>query len=233
MAGPRALTLEQKRLKFPLEFSLKDEYAVYLDHPTPQLERSIYATLKKLAEVVAIHKYGYSPRISYEVLPHEVASSIFMTIVVRRKVVYSWTNLTKKVVRDWVSNRIRADFYETVPTVDISDYLRALDGDDSAGENLLLDRSGSNSGFTAEDMLHFQQVTRKVVRSIHTYFGMITSLRSYLLAVQALHKSLGRPVSPLAAKLRPQDALVFRFHCVQFDRLLLPLRSETAFNGVL
>jgi hypothetical protein len=108
-----------------------------------------------------------------------------------------------------------------------------LDGDDQSKENMFLERANTNSGFTIEDMLHFQQVATRVVKNIHDYFASIKSLRSYLIAIQALHHVLGHPVPAMAQKLRAPDSLTFRFYCVQFETLILPLRSETAFNGVI
>lgn len=105
----------KKQLKWPIEYELKGLGFYILENDlNKEIEERFYRSLVNLAKAVINHKYGPSSRIDMNTLPHEIASSLMMSIVVKRKNVYSWTNLMKKVVRDQVSTYFRKEFYGNI-----------------------------------------------------------------------------------------------------------------------
>lgn len=238
MAGPRALTIEQKRRKFPHEFALKDEYARYLEleDGTPECTASVrllYEQLKRLAEIVAVFKYGRGRRLNLEFLPHEVAASVVMTIVTRRKHVYSWTNLMKKVVRDYVSNHLRHEYYDTVVTVGVNEMGGEADVSAMGKENHFYERVQSAEGFSTDDLIYLDQILRKTAYALYAYCGQQASLQSYLLATWALNAVTKEEEHVFVAFLPARHRVVYDFHVERIRTLLSPILNHTAFSNSL
>lgn len=228
MAGPRALTLEQKRRKFATEFALKDAYALYLEKPSPQLEAEMYRQLSKLAEIVAIYKYGYGTRMNLEFLPHEVAASLFTTIIMKRKHVFSWTNLCKKVVKDYVANHLRKEHYDTLPLVDLQGALARLNGDEDEGVSAL-DRISGEHPFEPESLVYLDELLQKTSRLLWHYLFQALSFKSYVIALLALRELVSDRPPPEARLLRGPDLIQYRLQRFYLDNILSSLRRESAF----
>lgn len=224
MVGPRALTLEQKKRKYPLEFHMKAVYEEYLLNPTTKHERDMYETLKRLAEAVTMFKYGHGSRIDMAVLPHEVASSVFVTIIMRRKKVYSWTNLLKKVVRDYVSNHFRKEYYEKAPTVDIHEATSDLDIDEGGQEAHFFDRMESQSGFNPEDLIYLDQMLNKAAYGMSSYIHGTKTFKSYLIATWALEHAMEGDKPSFAKYLPAAEESLYQFH---YQKFLGTLRALT------
>ena len=223
MGGSRALTLEQKKKKYPLEFTLKAQYEEYLQVPTPKLEAGMYETLCKLSEAVVMYKYGPGSRIDMETLPHEVASSVFITIIMRKKVVYSWTNLLKKVVRDYVSNHFRKEYYDKAPTVSIHELTSDLDLEDGSQEAHFFERVENTNGFRPEDLIYVDQRMNQVARRMSAYCKSACDLRSYIIATWALTHALSSKRPRFSQFLDAKGETLYQLHLSQLQRMLRSL----------
>lgn len=184
-------SLEERRIKYPIEYSLRDTQEEYkkLGELNKELESRFYTDLVKLAKAVIVYKYGTTSRLNYETLPHEIATALFITIVMRKKDVYSWTNLMKKVVRDRVSDYLRKEFYETLNFVDI-DQLNEDNNELTEGTPgaKILDKSEVYNGIRAEDLIYFEELIKSSVIGLKNIYNSVQNLTQLLTLRLALYE---------------------------------------------
>jgi len=220
------LSIEDRRKKFPLEYALKDAYVVYLrDGASPQLEATIYENLKKLAAAVIAHKYGPGNRIDVERLSHEIAASLFMTIVQRKKEVFSWTNLMKKVARDSVSNFLRKEYYDTPHCVQMD---QGRPGDDEEAGNFLEHYEHAND-IRPEDVLHVEQLAENAFRELLAAYRDISHLSHYLTFRMAFHEVVHRQHHPFFAMLAGARLTRYNYYVFLLQTILAPVLSAQYF----
>lgn len=221
----RNLTEDQKRKRYPQEWALKDlqkELAANGGVITKELENRFYIALRNLAKVVINHKYGTNSRLDYETLPHEVATSLYMTVVRKQKEVFSWTNLMKKVVHDLASNYFRKEVYNALNFVDIDQ------PDDSPNGSLeemdgtkMVERMEMSSDIRAEDMVYFEQLLRVTLRNLRRVAQRITNLRDHLLLKMALYEVF-------YGKRHKTYVLLDSTHYARYQYMVLMLQLELA-----
>lgn len=184
------MTEEQKRKRWPIEWRLRDVSEKYkiTGELTREIQEEYYNSLLSLAKAVMSHKYGTNSRLDYDSLPHEIATSVYMTIVVKNKEVFSWTNLMKKVVFDLASNYFRKEVYGTAHLVDIDQLGEDDDLLDGSEGSKLAERYEIASGIKVQDLIYFEQVINICFDSLSRLCFRINNLRDHLLLKYALHE---------------------------------------------
>jgi hypothetical protein len=223
----RSMTPEQRRAKWPLEWLLKDlnEELQQTHILTIELEVKFYHALLKLVKAIINHKYGTNARIDYQILPHDIAVSVFLTIVKRQKEVYSWTNLLKKVVRDHVSNYLRKEHYNTLSVVDIDQFYE--DSEDIAGNT---DQSGSvinkyesSNEIKPEDVIYFHQLINICAESLNKISKNITNLKDYLMFKLALYEVINRNKHSSFPLIKKEDLHKYNLYIFMIQFELAPI----------
>lgn len=228
----KGMSIEARRRKWPLEYSLKDLGAELQRTGilTEELHNRFYLGLLKLAKAVISHKYGTNSRLDYELLPHEIATSLCMTVVKRQKEVFSWTNLTKKVTFDLVSNYLRKEVYATANLVDIDQQDDENHGmlDGSEGDKLI-DRYVIASHIRAEDILYFQEVIKICLSNVSKFTHNVFNIQDHVLMKLALYEAIYRKkhIAYKAISLSKTDDYYSSFY-FRYNYYLLILQLELA-----
>lgn len=221
----KGLTLEERRKRWPLEYQLRDIYAQHLVSPSKKTEATIYNTLVTLAKVIIAHKYGTTSRLDYDHLPHEIATSAYCTIVMRRKEVYSWTNLFKKIVNDNVSKYLRQSHYSTTTIIDIESY---LDGNaefkkDNPNEQQSPDKFFDSNEIRPEDLIYLDQLLNKSSHDIVKVFKSCRNIKHYLIARMVWYYLSTGNKHKTCVYLNSEDQLVYNWYKVQLQYCIRPL----------
>jgi hypothetical protein len=229
------LTDEQRRTKYPLEYALKDlaqkqkETGVL----TKELQDSFYTNLLALSKAIISHKYGSNSRLDYETLPHEIATSVYMTIVVREKEVFSWTNLMKKVVFDLASNYFRKEVYGQAHIVDIDQLSEDDDLLDGSDGSKLVDRYEIASDIKSEDVIYFGQVVTICFENLSKLCFSVNNLRDHLLLKFALYEIVHKEKCPLFHIVDKQYHCRYNLYLIMLQLELSPILNNNYFRQAL
>jgi hypothetical protein len=188
-------------------------------------EKVLYETLVKLAKAVIVHKYGSTSRIDYATIPHDVATSMVVTIVMRRKEVFSWTNLMKKVVRDAVSNYLRKEHYG-MSFVEL-DAHEDGDGDEESGAG---DSVGSRFEFDTsvktDDIIYVKQMLVRCSEGLHRLMSEQRTLQQHLVFKLALHEVATGVKHYLTGSLPPRLEFRYNLYVATITMELAPVLSS-------
>lgn len=226
----KSLSYEKRKKRWPIEYALKELNAELAKTPviTTVLEMQFYENLVKLSKAVMSHKYGTSSRIDYETASHDIAASVFMTIVKKRKEVYSWTNLLKKVVRDYVSNHLRKEYYDTLQTVKIDQHQHDDDGGEGGGDNQAIEsyRNESANEIKTEDLIYFKQQAGFCVTRIRRVYRRITNLSDLLILRLAVHEVVKKVKHNHFVLLRKEDHIRYNYYMFVLQFELAPVLNH-------
>lgn len=224
----KSLSYEKRKQRWPLEYSLKElnEALAQSGDLTPEVEKAFYHTLVNLTKAIISHKYGSNSRIDYETLPHEIAASVFMTIVNKRKEVYSWTNLLKKVVRDAVSNHLRKEYYNALVIVDVDRH--SHDSGEEYGEDSdsVIGKYESNNEIKPEDLVYFNQLVRITAVNISRVYTAVTNLKNYLILKLAIHEVLHKVKHNNYKLLKREDHFRYNYYVFVMQFELAPVLNQ-------
>lgn len=234
----RALTEEQKKKKYPLEWALRESYAEYLTAEPESLgmaaqEKVLYSNLVKLSKAVIVHKYGSRSRIEYDTLPHDIASSLMVTIVMRRKEVFSWTNLMKKVARDAVSNHLRKEYYHGMSFIELDSGDGDLDPGDPGSDDCVATRYEFDSSIKVDDLIYVKQLVTECNHGLYLLFDQQQTLKMHLLFKLALHEVSTRERHYLVDVLPVKYFYRYNYLVAAISMELAPVLSSKYLSKIL
>ena len=230
-ADTNAPVVTVKERARPHDDRIVANYAAYLitenKYDKQRLSGLIYVDIQALSAIMMMKKYGFSPRIDSEAITHEVATSAIMTVIVRGKVVESWTNLIRKITSDLSNKWMRINLYSPA-----SQMVSLDEGNE--------DEDGESNSITADvpcyDMdpsmvyAYYNFLDSKVDSTIQTMRTIGDSVKARLIARMALSSSLGiLPVAALAL-LPPAQRARVQFYSHTISRTLRPVLSAQHFE---
>ena len=187
----------------------------------------IYTDIQVLSGIIMMKKYGFSPRIDSEAITHEVATSAIMTVIVRGKVVDSWTNLIRKITSDLSNKWMRINLYSPAAL------MVSLDEGNE-------DEDGESNSVTADvpcyDMdpsmvyAYYNFLDSKVEKTIQTMRSVGNNVRSRLIARMALSTSLGILPATVLTILPPAHRARVNYYSHDISRTLRPVLSAQHFE---
>jgi len=198
--------------KYPTERELKALGGYILEFPlTPPVENAFYYELLRLAKAVMNHKYGPGGRLDYDTLPHDIASSVMMTVVRNRKQVFSWTNLMKKVVKDNVSSYLGKVVYREsiVSSIEEMDQHGQEDGVNYGWE---FNTCGVDTSVSPEDLLYMDELMVLAARSLVSVAESTRSLRHFMLYKLAVYELVRKIRHPVYKWLRGSDLVRYSYY---------------------
>lgn len=224
----KSLSYENRKRRWPIEYALKElniELAA-ISEITPAMEKQFYENLVKLAKAVMSHKYGTSSRIDYEKASHDIASSVFMTIVRKRKEVYSWTNLMKKVVRDYVSNHLRKEYYDVLPTVRVDQHQDGEGEGDGDNQTVESYRNESSNDIKTEDLIYFEQQAMFCVSRVRRVYRRITNLTDLLILRLVVYEVINKVRHNNFALIKKEDHIRYNYYMFVMQFELAPVLNH-------
>jgi hypothetical protein len=149
-----------------------------------------------------------------------------MTIVVRRKEVYSWTNLMKKVVRDAVSNHLRKEHYDTIQCVNIDQANEASDVMNGTEGSNFLEHYESTDEIRPEDLIYLGQLLCLCRDRLRSLYSEVYHLSHYLVLRMAMHAVVNGSPHPMLELLPRQHQSRYQFYVCRLRGILAPVLNQ-------
>jgi hypothetical protein len=204
------------------------QYQTAVDkYVSQRLVSLIYADVQALSAIIMMKKYGFSPRIDFEAITHEVATSAIMTVILRNKVVDSWTNLIRKITSDLSNKWMRVNLYSPAALMSSLD-----EGHE--------DEDGESSSVTADVPCHdmdpsmvysyYNFLHSRVEKTVAIMRQIGDNVKSRMIARMALSHALGILPPGALSLVPPVQRARIQYYSYNMISALRPVLSAKHFE---